>query len=744
MLNETDNKCVTPEEKDSAENDVKKKDKIRQSLRDRAPKRAVHIALRTSAIVTVTTNAGSDPEKRIVRLPEVLENDPVGLAIIFGLQDKPDTSLVTAYCRVLDVDKFLAFQADRLVDGVTPVDIVRQWVNELNNSIAQNSVRRKISKISVPLKHAVERSRFMSTLDDDQQFLLGRVVASIPDLHVPPSKPRAGMGELFKDLPDDRLLFDGLRDYAAWAVLELQSHREELLNDQYVEAALVEALHLVEGDIDKLAWRDKKHHPRYLWNPSTLCNAIFEAVCKSHSLTLKERLLLGSTEYRTFLTESENCSPLTREELDAWLERCRKAQRKSGCKPNLAITQRTLSFLQCDLLSLVKPTDGECIGVQWLLASVSVQSSGQQRAQLGNYVIQTDSTYLSYEKRRGTLKRKDTSPIPKKSPIGRAISEFIAIKRNENPDNGRLLENSSYLEEPTTHRPRWRYLLSATFESSVVRSEFLNIHPEGGAFLELLKKLRQHGDEYRKYESRLDALHRQFPAGEKRAQAIKELKGDKSITSSKKSLNCEAIRKTKISLDDVRPGQSPTAREAEERSIAASNSHTVEVFRSLYRNRDNSRYRLKLRAEFAEAVGELMVVLSDKVRELKKSTDVLTPAGVVEAIGIETGIESEDERADRLLAELAVDGYQLNYFGAAVKGNRRIVVETPVTVALLLSAQESHLRKAGNETISDSEVAKAAIEYALIESVIGDMSVRIVDEGRALYDELDLPLYITF
>lgn len=717
-----------------------KNSKTRQSLKDRAPKCALPYASRTSAIITVCATAKGPPSKKTVKLPDELKNDAVGLAIIFGLQDKPDKSPVTAYTRMLCTEEFLLFVVDNLVVGMSPVDVMRLYRNELNNRVKQNTVRGYISDISILLRHAIETPRFMSTLDVDQQWHIRRVFASIPSVSAAPTRPRVGLGELFEDLPDDRSLFDGLRDYAAWAMLELQAHREELLCSEGVRTALAEARQLVGDDTNALTYRAKNGSVLESRNPSTLCDAVFEAVCLSDSLTLKERLLLGLGEYRAYLVGAKNNVPVTREELDVWLNRCRKSLLRKNSQSSI---KRPLGFAHCDLRSLVKPTDAECICLQWLLAGVSVQSSGQQRAQVNDYVIQANSVYIRYEKQRSKRKYKDTDPISKKSDMGKAISGFIALKMREGIDDKRLLERDSYLDHLSSRSPRWRFLLSATYENSAVRKAFLERRPKGEAFLELLTQLRMHGDQYCVYKNRATALYMDYLPGDERKRKLEELKLNMPVVNIK-SISCETIRRTRISLDDVTPGLSLVAREAEERANAASNGHTVDVFRTVYRNRDNSRYRLKIRAEFAAAVGELMVVLSGKIGELKKSTEVLTPENVAEAIGLETGLESEDESAARVLAALEVQGYRLNYFGAAIKGNSRIIVETPVTVALLLDAQEAYLSVGGDETATDVQVEEAALEYALIESVIDGMSKRVVDQGRELHNVLKLPPHFAF
>jgi hypothetical protein len=736
--------AITNKEKAGKSTDLNRKkvkdSKSRQSLKDRAPKRALPYAARTSAIISVCVNAGNTPEKRTVKLPDALKNDPVGLGIIFGLQTRPDKSPVTAYGRVNAIQKFLLFMADNLVADVLPVDIFRIYINELNKRVSQRSTQGIINNISIPLEHAIDSAHFMSGLDIDQKWLIRRVFVAIPSIPRSPGRPRAGLGELFENLPDDRLLFDGLRDYATWAMLDLQAHREELLRSDGVKAALFEARQLVGDDTNALLYKMKKGLIMISKNPSNLCSAVYEAVCRSDSLTLKERLLLGLPDYREHLADANNNVPATREELDAWLDRCRKI-RPSNRRPTSAKTI-LLKFDHCDLRSLVKPIDAEYICLQWLLAGVAVQSSGQQRAQVDGYIIQAGSTYLKYEKMRAKTKHKNTDPIPKKSDMGKAINGFITLKKIED-DNGRLLDKRSYLEHVVSSRPSWRFLLSATFGNSVVRNTFLERHPKGEAILKLLTQLRIHGNLYAQYNNQETLLYRHYPSSKKRSRKLEELKHKFPVTTMK-TLNCEAIRRTRISLQEVTPGQSPTVREAEERANATSNAHTVEVFRTVYRNRDNSRHRLKSRADFAEAVGELMVALSEKIGKLKKSTDVLTPENVAEAIGLETGLENEGERATRLLAELEVQGYRLNYFGAAIKGNRRIIVETDVTVALLLDAQESYLNLASDKTATGVQLEEAALEYAVIESIINSMSKRIVDQGRELYKTLTLPPHIIF
>lgn len=715
-----------------------KKIKNRQSLNERAPKLALPFATRTSAIVTVCVTVGQKPQKKVIKLSERLKNVPLALAIIFGLQDRPDKSAVTAYSRTLSVQNFLTFLINNLVDGESPVDIFRLFVNELNQKVLQRTVQCQINNLAIPLKHAIDEPRFMDTLDADQQWLVRRIFSARPSISRSPGKARAGMGELFENLADDRSLFDGVRDYASWAMLELQAHRDELLQSKDVQQALSDARRITSGDVNALKYESRNARNVGSNNPSNLCSAIFKAVYRSNSNSLKERLLLGLEEYRSYLSDVHNKIPATRLELDSWLELCIKGNNK-GFRPT-SLNTILLKFDQCDLRSLLEPTDAECVCLQWLLASLSVQPSGQQRAQIGNYIIHSRSMYFKHDKQRSKTKRKDTDPISKTSNIGKAISGFIKVKEKLTA-NGRLLEKQSYLSKFLFRTPRWRFLLAATFESSNVRKSFLQQFPQGIGFLALLTKLRIHGDKYSKYKNECSMLYTYHPPNEERARRIKELKQKMTVTE-EKTLNCEAIRKTRISLQDVIPGQSAISREIEENAIATSNGHTVEVFRTIYRNRDRSRYRLKRRAEFASAVGELMVILSEKVRAVRDSNEILLPDDVANAIGLERGFESEDERVSRLFVELEIQGYQLNYFGAATKGNRRIIIETPITVALLLDAQKSYLEIAGKKDTTDLRIEEAALEYALLEIILDKMSKRIVDQGKSLYEKLTLPPHI--
>lgn len=728
---------------DDSASQAKATDTIQSNrLEQLAPKRALPFASRTSAVMRVSGTSGRDPYEVTVRLPKALETEPVTLALINGLQVSPDKSAGTAYTRWLGVNKFLFWAADHLVGDRLPADIFDQYRTSLNRQgFAQSSVAQGISSVRKAIAAGASNPDFMTKLDDDAQHHVRSVVVHSP--RIPPSTgpKRPGMGELFEGLPDDRALFDGLGDLGTWVIAELQSHRDELLQDADVTAALDQALAVVGGDLDALAYKGKKNAPRDQWNPSTLCNAIYEAVCRSSSPTLKERLLLGHSSYRERLFGGEStAATVSIDELNAHLKQYR-LQQKTGTRSNeqtLSVTRAELSFAQCDLLSLVKPTDAEHICVQWLLAQHAVQKSGQRRAQLGDYVIQPNSAYLNYTKNRSKTKYKQTETIRKRSPKARVIGRFIALKETHSGHGTTLLGKTDYLAESmSSTAPRWRFLLAATWSQSAIRQSFLKQHSMGQAFLELLAQLRSHGDLYRQYTSKKKVIRRRYKGqltAAECARALDKLQRESPVIS-KKTLAPDHIRNTRIALQTPTPGQS----DAEERAVAASNGHTADVMKYVYRLRDTSRFGLKERAEFAAAVGEIMTTLSQQIRDAYATTDVLTPEQVADIVGLETGFETDDERADRLFAELDVSGYQLNYFGAHSKGKQRIVVAEPVTVALMLSACETYTTYAQDESQLDNTRAEAILEFALIHELFRQMPQDVVDHGQALFKRKAFP-----
>jgi len=715
-------------------------------LRDRAPKRALPFAARTSAVMRVAVQNGKDEySEKTVHLPPVLEAEPVALALINGLQVMRDKETTTAYFRWCALEKFLPFATSHIVAERLPKDIFDLYRAWLNKRYAQRSVASYVSAVRKPLEAGAANADFMLTLDEDEQEHIRSIIACIPCIPTGVGKKRPGMGELFEGLPEDRALFDGLRDFATWALAELQSHREELLHDADVSAALAEAMAMVGDDLEALAYKSKRSVPHDHWNPSTLCNAIYEAVCRSQSQTLKERLLIGIPKYREGLFDKWSINAaVSIDELNEHLAKFR-LQHKTGTRSNeniLSVASPSVSFDQCDLLSLVKPTYGEHICVQWLLAGVAVQTSGQQRAQVGDYVIQANSSYLDYTKNRAKIKFKYTDSISKKSATGMALNSFIVFKETQSGDQSRLLDYNHLASIPTSSSPRWRFLLAATHTPSAIRKAFLESHPMGEKFLILLTALRIHGDAYSTFNSQRTNLKKRLRNGRltpaEHEEALKTLIHESTITT-KTTISPDSIRNTRIALQSSTPGQTTAERETQERAQASSNGHTAGVMKYLYRLRDTGQFRVKERGEFAAAVGEIATTLAQQIRDAYASTKVLTPDSVADIVGLEHGFESEDERADRLLAELDANGYQLNYFGAHSKGKDRIVIAEPITVALMLSACATYITRAENDALLQEERTEAVLEYTLINALLEEMPDDIVDSGQRIFKQKTFP-----
>lgn len=715
-------------------------------LAQRAPKRALRLAARTTAILEVANPHRPDKHYDVtVKLPEALKNEPVALALINGLQVKPARP-VTGYSRWRYAKAFLLWAEDRLVEGELPKDLFDQYRQTLNDEgFAQRSVANAIGVVVRPIKDAADNRDFMGGLRADAQSHLRSVIAHIPSLPSSTGKKRPGMGELFDDLPDDRALFDGLNDYATWALTELQAHREELLLDPDVRVALEQAQEIVGDNIDALAWRSRHIASRAKLNPSTLCNAIYAAVCRSESPTIKERLLLGDSRYRQHLSDCDKSAALSIDEFNKRLAECARDCADDDRRVNSQIqskTHKNFGFAQCDLLSLVKPTDAENICVQWLLAGVAVQTSGQARAQVGDYIIQPSTAFLNYTKERSKTRHKHTDYISPRSAKGKALTGFIQLKDSPHQQQAKLLDRSYLHNSPSSSSPRWRFLLVATHTQSAIRNAFLEKHPSGESFLDLLSQLRIHGDAYLKYDTAIHFLMKKRRRGRLTSteydDALEALKR-KSPTTSKKTLSPDHVRNTRIALQEALPSHTDAEREARERAQANSNGHTADVMKHVYQIRDTSRYGIKKRADFAAAVGEIITAQSQEIRDACDATTVLTPEKVADIVGLKAGFEDDDERNDRLMKELEVSGYRLNYFGAHSKGKQRIVVAEPVTVALMLSAAKTYVERAEDESQSEDIRAEAALEFAMIEELLKQMPQDVVIRGEALFERKALP-----
>lgn len=711
------------------------KDKNKNWLSDYAP---TEIALINSDPTTAQISLVSrhirreDKVTRIENLtiPPKLINDPLCLALIAYCKSDVFLNLSPGtrkdkyrYFRslFLFLDKRYGQQRISDVTSIHP-----DYINALRKE--RRDVRVGVSTINVALKWYIEQK-------NNNLEYVARVKATqarIPKISSRPNKPRPALSELIESVEyDDITLIKSLREFSVIMLNVMNEQRCYLLSVPEIVKAK-SSLSNLSKDIRKLI-EQGVNGPNKVTSAltQTYIKPIWDAISSSNDGLLIERMLLNCGYTRAYIQNREE--PMTLEDQRALLEqhlgRDGSLISNSGyyyyrtAKKKKTVSTPKLSNLSYNSLS--QPTKAEEVLISLLLASERVQPSGQFELSIDDYYITGDTGSWDFSKKRSIAKEHPSRLYSVNSSVHQTYLKYIQLCNSEGSQQfsvGRSLQST---QTRLTYSLGTEYdpYLSVALKGSYLRSWLLRKHPSTKPFIDLLTKICEHNDprynSYGKHKGRMINIALSYVA--------------QSVAINFRRRN-------------VRTKQSTYERYGQSIVEAALDAHTPETKKNIYVNRSETITRINERKWFSEIVSEEMVTDALNIKAVLSNSDtqVISLSEARKLLGFK-GIEPDPDpdeisKLGDFLGECAEMSYKTGYFADVTLDSKKIIVEIPITAALILSYQSKLEKELKRDTyVSNRRKAYMLSRYLYIEEILNAFEPSVIEQGKELLEQFEIP-----
>ncbi|EMK6581475.1 hypothetical protein V9K46_002269 [Vibrio parahaemolyticus] len=554
--------------------------------------------------------------------------------------------------------------------------------------------------------------------------------ARIPRISRDTGKPKPALSELIEPIEyDDATLIKSLREFSVVMLKILREQRDYLLSiPEIIEAK--SSLPNLSDEVRSLIERgiNNSHKVSFALRRKYF-NPLWKAISYSNDGILIERMLLNCSYTRSYI--QNRVEPMTLEEQKTILEQHLKAD--GSLRSNISSyysrteekreTVSAAKFSNLSYESLSKPSKVEEILISLLLASERIQPSGQFELSIDDYYITGNNGSWSFSKNRSITNEYSSRLYNSSSLVHQAYAKYIQLC-NQSPYNefnvGRTLQST---QTRITFRNCTEFdpYLSVVLKGSYLRNWLLKTHPTTQPFISLLTKIC----------ARNDLLYNSYG---------KHKRGMKSIALSYVTQSVAINYRRR----NVREKQNAYERYGQNIVDAALDAHTPEIKKNVYINRSETITRINERKWFSEIVSEEMITdaLNIKASLSKSETKVITLSEAREILGLK-GIKSDSDEMSKLgdfLNDCADTELKTGYFGEVTLGSKKIIVEMPITVALMLSYQSMVETKLKDEKyISDRRKAYILSHYLYIDEIINKFEPSIIEQGKKLLEQFDIP-----
>ncbi|WOC25037.1 hypothetical protein LY624_10475 [Pseudoalteromonas sp. N1230-9] len=687
----------------------------------------------TFAIFTASNSKRHNPSYHTLRIPNRLESDPLCLAIVAYCKSEPFLSQasITRKGKYQCFIKLFNFLDEKFgEEGECDLTALHpDWTSYLKKR--KVSIQGDVATVNTALKWylATEKGNKRATMAHAR---VNATQKRVPKISRQSSATRKALSELSKLEYDDQTLVKSLRMFCVVMLKILREQRSYLLSNAEVKEA--------RANINKLTGATAKQ-VRHGYIRSVKADVVeafirplWNAISSSDNPLLIERLLLNCPLSRRLIQNSKGTFTLEEQKelmklhltRNGFLRRDRNYLLHKAKKGKVV---SSASFDRCSYESLDKPIQAEKVLISWLLASERIQLSGQIELKVGDYYISGETGSWDFGKNRSTATEYTSQMYSKGSAVHNAYKEYIALASTDNeikslagvnpqPTQLRLtFERCSHLDP----------ILSVALKGSYLRSWLLKKYPITKPFIELITDICTQND-------------------------IWYLEKDKGQTKGStelalRSLGLSYVAQSVAIINDkrgVREKQSAYEMFSQSEVNAALNAHTSDVRQNIYINRSEALTRINERKWFSEIVSEEMIkdaqnliaVLSNsktKVVSLSEARNVLGLKGFQK--------ESEDMVAfSELLKECEKHETEVGCFGDIKTGSEKLIVELPITAALMLSYQAEIKKKLQEQiVISNRQKAYYLSRYIYIDGILNSFEPHTVKAGIELMKCFDIP-----
>lgn len=681
------------------------------------------------AIVALKSGMGRPMEHRRVEIPAQLQTCPIAQCFIkfFHSSKFKESSLHDAYAKTLKFNNLMAWSIAEYPNSSTlPPAFLQDYVRHLrvDKKLRHNSICGEMSFCRTTFEWYLEEYRGKTS----QSEILTRIreaKAFIPSVSNRPGQATQSLGQITnQNIKDELKIVRSTIRFCCQFLKQMNDHRTELIKYPEIKHHLDKIIFECNGDVEKLRYSTKKSNRGGLYKP------LAEAILKSESLQLKERLLHNQFDFRN--SQFIDANPTTITDANRLI---RAGLSESGfVDVTPGNTHKKLHFHNIDYLFLVKHTPSEEIAFAWLLATDRVQLTGIINMKHGDLRITPSSASPIFIKGRSKQPIREVPEHPSSSMQYRAYCEFDALKKNFLtlfPHSGIALFDAPVTSNiQCTESTAFRPLIMAACQQTSSYKSLLEADPEIELFADIARRV---------------ATNNRPIWNNKKIRRERVAKGGTSPTPVKRqTITVTAVAQSRAILDTdgSDPANEAFEKYSQEVVGADATAHSPGVKQVVYINASETKYRLDKRASFASSVGHLMVEDARKVQAAVRQENFISVAELKIMLG--WGEENRDtgeiEAFDELLISAQNSGFSISPFGQLEKNNQTFIITTPITAALLISYLDECISQLSIlSTEDDSKALAIAMQAAHIENVLENFDKKTIIQARDILKKHHFP-----
>lgn len=712
---------------------------------------------RTHALIIGCSGRKTRPKIYELRGPIGFERNHLVIALLNHLNQSQSDKFQQNYALYHVVSKFftwISHTCETIVD--LPYDIIQQYSNYLNGGrLQQASVCQYITKLRVAVSAGIDQLR--GDNHGAEHFeTLNRVLEFIPSI---PNR-RAGTRESISQITespcsDELMLVRSVIRFCCAFLSKMDEFRKILISNSEVSQKLDALIALYNGDVKQLSWGKNGAAKKAYYK------SILKAILDSGNSELKEFILFNKIDFYEAFTTSHQSFPAD----------FAQTSLAGGMTPkgNLDYTQpqwpAPFLFSNVDFLFLIKPCAAEETCLAWLLATDRIQLSGMDALTLDDVHVTASTVSITFEKLRSGEKYHETCHHRRGSVKYETIARYVNLRESYlskfESSKTSLMDLHSSGSLQVANSDVFRPLIVAANPHTSFYKSLRSQNPEIVHFARIIQGVAEHNKVLQMQAALSSAVRKGGSAQD--AFALMEIKKRISVEKiQRQSITINKIAQSRAILDDDIGGSEQISENSGNNQLsaspdenyrrfsqstvsAASNAHTEATKQEVYINRSGTEYRWEKRASFAAKVGQLMEADARKILELKIQNKFVTVNELKEELGWAGAVPTSGDVAefDTLVESMQRQGWSITPFGQLeLKGNR-IIILSPVEVALLITYRQACEKSL--ESVTEWELLRGSalvMQIAYIEAVLERFDSKTLAAGQDILKRYVFPMPI--
>jgi hypothetical protein len=704
---------------------------IKPRLDALAPTEIIHFGGNDNlAVVTIQVAAVTEIEVRHLSSPPRLQSCYFVIALIQFLNSEKTRSGTPrhSYHALIRIKRFFEWANKKYPNSnELPEGVMQDYLGYLREmDIQLNSIAQYMGTFRLVLDWAIDEYN-KDPQNEQKTKKLRKVRSYIPAVSSRSGKPKKSLSQITDlTIKDELKLIRSTIRFTCHFLKTMNNQRKLLLGHSSVRSQLQKLITDCKGDYSQLRFCCA------ITKRSTIYKPLADAIYSSDDLGLKERLLSNSTNFVNNQMEQDDeiCISEANKKIKAGL-------RESGCldiqPDNL---DDKLDFQSIDYLFLIKHTPAEETCFAWLLGTDRVQLSGALEMRLSDIAITATSASPSYTKERSSKHDRSVPMHGRKSLHYRAYEEYLNLKKEfleKFPEHGDKLfdlpqSGTFQILDSRNYRP----IVLFSMPHTRLYSDLYDADNEIAPFAKIIERVALFNENHH------DAHNARYH-NKKAGKPAKPIKLPR-----RQSITMNIIAQSRAILDENHIGsvQEGFDQYSQEIIDADATAHSPNVKRIQYIHASETKYRIDKRANFAAAVGALMVEDARKVQKYLCTNQFITVDELKIMLGWSPQIHSEDDvhEFDNLLISAQKAGWRITPFGQLEMGDRAIIVVNAVTAALLIGYKEECINEISRLTIEDASKAAALLmQAAQIDGSLEKFDATTIAEGKKIITQYDFP-----